>query len=246
MSNGTEIHNLICRFFKEPACAQRFLNTYTPEGCGKCYYRSIPIHDGCGKINKITFEDIVSNNNILIGYCDVVIDYEDDNGKIQKALIEVKSSAGVINEDPHSVLRQIKKYRFYNNKITKTFLVYSNYGMVGHNLIEDINLFTNEDIIVIDFEEYIVSEKARAKRAKAVLSGKPPGEEPKKNKNWSPFFIIIIFLGMISGLFIWTMTFDSMIMGWITFCFIVVIVVSLIILCVGHFSLKKKTNRNYL
>jgi hypothetical protein len=122
MANETAIHNEICRRFKKEDYSKKFIAEHTQEGCKK--------------IHKITLEDIISNNNILIGFCDVVIDYEDEMGNAQSLLIEVKSSADVINKDSNDVLRQIKKYIFYLKKITKVFLIYS-----GNHSIEDTDLF---------------------------------------------------------------------------------------------------------
>jgi hypothetical protein len=143
MSNGTKIHNEICRRFKSKEYSKSFLQIYT--------------QDGCKKTNKIILEDIVSNNNYLIGYCDVVIDYEDNGGRQQKALIEIKSSADAINKDSNDVLRQIKKYRFYNKSITKVFLVYS--SDASGQPIENTNLFSDEDIFVVDINKFVDSEK---------------------------------------------------------------------------------------
>jgi formylglycine-generating enzyme required for sulfatase activity len=130
MPNGTELHNELCRKFKDEDYSRNFLSTHTEEGCKR--------------IQKVTLEDIVSNNNILIGFCDVVIEYEDEDGKNQCVSIEVKSSADVIDKDSNDILRQIKKYKFYNKKVTKSFLFYS-----GYRRILDANLFTDEGIIVV-------------------------------------------------------------------------------------------------
>jgi formylglycine-generating enzyme required for sulfatase activity len=145
MSNGTQIHNEICNRFRDENYSKEFIIKYTDEGCSE--------------INRIILEDIISNNNILIGFCDVVIDYEDFNGRKQKALIEVKSSATVINKDPQEVLRQIKKYRFYNKKITKSFLVYT--YQENYEIVDDIGLFSDEDIIIIDVHDNIYINKLK-------------------------------------------------------------------------------------
>jgi formylglycine-generating enzyme required for sulfatase activity len=142
MSNGTQIHNEICNRFRDENYSKEFIEEYTKEGCKKIY--------------KIILEDIISNNNILIGFCDVVINYEDNGGRQQKALIEVKSSAAVINKDPQEVLRQIKKYRFYNKKITKSFLVYT--SEETDEGVKDLGLFSDEDIIVIDVDNIYISK----------------------------------------------------------------------------------------
>lgn len=126
-------HNEICREFKNQKKSEEFITKFTIEGCKK--------------INKITLEKIVSNNNIIIGYCDVVIDYEDGNGNIQTLLIEVKSSSEVIESDANKVLRQIKKYKFYLKKVTKTFLIYSGQSLSN----ETKEIFTDEEIVALKF-----------------------------------------------------------------------------------------------
>jgi len=138
MDDGTAIHNDVCFWFKDVNFSKQFIEKYIPSDYEKT------------KIKKIVLEDIVSNNNVLIGYCDVVIDYEDEAGNIQKLLIEVKSSASVINKDPMDVLRQIKKYRFYNKKITQVFLIYFGDSEI---LLEHEDLFTDEDITVLDISD---------------------------------------------------------------------------------------------
>jgi hypothetical protein len=180
MTTGTEIHNEICNKFRDKNYSKVFIAEYTAEGCSK--------------INKIILEDIISNNNILIGYCDVVIDYEDGDGRKHKALVEVKSSADVINKDPQNVLRQIKKYRFYNKSITQPFLVYTSEG--SYNLVEDTDLFSDEGITVVDIEDFdfekmakkrqkIEDEKLKkkeAERLKAIAKEKERIIEAKKEK----------------------------------------------------------------
>jgi hypothetical protein len=171
MVDGTQIHNEICRTFKSEKYTKMFLQLYTK--------------DGCKKIKKIIFEDIISNNNILIGYCDVVIDYEDNDGRTQKALIEVKSSGEIINEDPQSVLRQIKKYRFYNKKFTKTFLIYSTEE--NYELVEDTTFFTDEDITVVEVENFdleciAIEEKLKKKEAEKIIEKQREKERVQKEK----------------------------------------------------------------
>jgi hypothetical protein len=143
MLSATELHNQICGKFKNEEYSRNFLSAY--------------FETGCSKIHKVVLEDIVSNNGILIGFCDVIIDYEDNNGRKQKALIEVKGNTDVIKIDTHEVLRQIKKYRFYNKSITKTFLVYS--GDASMQPIEDTSIFTDENIIVLDINEFEEKER---------------------------------------------------------------------------------------
>jgi magnesium-transporting ATPase (P-type) len=169
MSNGTEIHNEICNRFRNTDYSQEFIIKYTDEGCSE--------------INRIILEDIISNNNILIGYCDVVIDYEDFNGRNQKALIEVKSSAEVINKDPQEVLRQIKKYRFYNKKFTKTFLIYT--SEESYDYVNNKDLFIEEDILVVDIDCFVDSEKARwleIQKQRRVEEKKIEKEEKKQRE----------------------------------------------------------------
>jgi ribosomal protein L37AE/L43A len=143
MLNPTRLHNEICRRFKNEDYSQFFLSEY--------------FEIGCRKIKTVVLEDVVSNNGILIGYCDVVIEFEDDEKSKQKALIEIKSSADAINKDSNDVLRQIKKYRFYNKSITKTFLVYP--GDASNQPIEDTAIFTDEKITVLNINEFEEKER---------------------------------------------------------------------------------------
>jgi hypothetical protein len=101
------------------------------------------------KAIKVTLEHLVTNNRFIVGYADVLLDYETDTGAKESVLIEVKSRLS----DPAACLRQLRAYREYLPGITKTCIVHGDdrYEIMSENDTEIRRYFGSQGIYVVDF-----------------------------------------------------------------------------------------------
>ncbi len=97
-------------------------------------------------------ERIVSQGKHIQGYIDVWLDFTSSAGERHVVVIEVKSSAGVVARDTNDIVRQMKKYKFYEPQITDMFLVY---GEKDSSF--DKTVFTANGIkVLVDYNFYDV------------------------------------------------------------------------------------------
>lgn len=64
---------------------------------------------------KVTLERLITHNKFIIGFADVILEYETDSGSKECVLIEVKSRLS----DFGACLRQLRTYEAYLSGITK-------------------------------------------------------------------------------------------------------------------------------
>ena len=102
-----------------------------------------------GKI-KVILEHLIVHNKFIIGYADVLLEYQTDAGVKECVLIEVKSKLS----DPAACLRQLRAYREYLPAVTKICVVHSDdrYESCGDPDIQMRSYFASQGIFVCDFQ----------------------------------------------------------------------------------------------
>ncbi|MGM0656416.1 MAG: hypothetical protein ACQETR_14020 [Thermodesulfobacteriota bacterium] len=121
---GTQAHNEICNWFLDEYNSLTFIRKYIDKDFDY-------IDENSDSKPFVEVERIVSTGKHLIGYIDAFIDFKSKDGQRHSVAIEVKSSEGVISRDTNEIIRQMKKYKFYDPKITDMFLVYGGYDKFG-------------------------------------------------------------------------------------------------------------------
>jgi hypothetical protein len=98
---------------------------------------------------KVTLEHLITNNRFIIGYADVLLEYETDAGSKQCVLIEAKSQLS----DLAACLRQLRAYKEYLPSITKMCVVHSDerYEPYEDDDCRMRRYFSSQGVYVIDF-----------------------------------------------------------------------------------------------
>lgn len=126
----TQRHEELCRWFaSRKEHAEKF---------ARCF-----LFDSPTRIEVELEEPVYAANKFLYGYADVLLNYETDQQKKEKVLIEVKSSIS----DLGNALRQIKTYRTNLPDVTKTVLLYEQ--CPKRNPHEVMSFFGSQRIYVI-------------------------------------------------------------------------------------------------
>jgi hypothetical protein len=98
---------------------------------------------------KVTLEQIVTTQTkFIIGFADVVLDYETDCGRKERVLIELKSRLS----DPAACMRQLRAYAEYIPDITKTCVIHCDdrYEPFGEADMQMRRFFGSQGIYVAD------------------------------------------------------------------------------------------------
>lgn len=173
IDKNTQEHQEMCIWFTDRQNVENFV--------------WICLHDAVVDL-KITLEKPVkSKTGFLYGFADVHLSYENDQGKQEGVLIEVKSSLS----DFGATLRQIRTYQEYLGNITKTCLVSSDLENDDHEKTE--KFFWNQAIYYTTFET-IKTEIEEALDNKIIRV--PAGEKRSaellgvwfSKENWSLIF----------------------------------------------------------
>lgn len=98
---------------------------------------------------KVTVERLITHNKFIIGYADVLLEYETDVGAKEVVLIEVKSRLN----DPSACLRQLRAYCEYVPEITKICVVHQDdrYEFCSDTDARLRRYFASQGIYVVDF-----------------------------------------------------------------------------------------------
>jgi hypothetical protein len=117
-------------------------------GNAEWFVRSFLFDRPATKIN-VTLERLITNNRFIIGYADVLLEYETDVGSKQCVLIEAKSHLS----DLAACLRQLRAYKEYLPNITKTCVVHSDerYEPFEDDDFRMRRYFSSQGVYVIDF-----------------------------------------------------------------------------------------------
>ena len=104
---------------------------------------------------RVSVEHLIAHNKFIIGYADVLLEYETDAGTKERVLIELKSRLSY----PSACLRQLRAYREHLADVTKVCVVHCDdrYDFCSDTDAQLRRYFASQGLYVADFNARLES-----------------------------------------------------------------------------------------